>query len=200
MLADADDPNAAYDDLDVRVAAAANSMLPVLWFSAFLRHDVYWRTLASDNVRDGRDKGLDDEQRDDGDDNVAAYPVLLTTTEMARQRARERKALFLVRFPSSLESVYDDWLALLDGIDAPYLLVEAVELWSMGQPAEFETMLDAGLRAFEDDDPRDWAALLGQTAGMRYNVITEHVLLLDDRHLTIELHGYEWMRPVPWLA
>jgi len=121
------------------------------------------------------------------------------SVDTARQRARERKALFLVRFPSSLESVYDDWLALLDGIDTPYLLMEAAELWSMGEPAEFEILLDTCVRAFEDDDPRDWAVLLGQTASMDYNIITEHVLFLDDRTVTIELHGYEWMRPVPWL-
>ncbi len=199
ILADSADPNAAYDDLDARVVAAANSMLPVLWFSAFSRHDVYWRTLASNSAGDERDKVLADEHGDDGDGNVAAYPVLLAPVDTAKQRARERKALFLTRFPSSLESVYDDWLALLDGIDTPYLLVEAVELWSMGKPTEFEALLDACARAFEADDPRDWDMLLGQTAGMRYNIITEHVLFLDDRHLTIELHGYEWMRPVPWL-
>jgi len=108
VLAYADDPNAVYDDLDARIAAAANSMLPVLWFSAFSQHDVYWRTLASDNIEDRREKGRDDEQRDDGDDNVGAYPVLLAPVEEARRRARERKALFLARFPSSLDSVYDD--------------------------------------------------------------------------------------------
>lgn len=94
--------------------------------------------------------------------------------------------------------MYDEWLGLLAGIDAPYVLVETADLWGMTDPTTFEAFLVACARTFEDDDPRDWAVMLDQTVSMHFDVLTEHIYF-EDRNPAPDLRGYEWVRPVPWL-
>ncbi len=176
----ADDPESAYDD--DAIVAAANYMLPILWCAAFAPDDIAWRTVAADD--------------DDNDTIPQTYPILLAATDVVRRRARDRRDLFFRAFPPTLEGVYADWLALLDGVDAPYLLVDTVDVWGMGAPDAFAADLSACVATFENDDPRYWSALLGQ-ANITWDPIVKR-MAFDDAAMPILLRGYEWFRPVPW--
>ena len=180
-LAHSDDPNVSYGDDEI--AAAASYMLPVLWCAAFSECDIVWRDI--DQV-----EGDEDEPR------ATAYPILLTSLDAAKHRSRERRELFFRVFPRWIETVYDGWLALLDGVDAPYLLVDTLELWGMGEPDEFEALLTECVSAFENDEPRYWASLLHQ-ASIDLDVSTEE-LSFDVDAIPYLLRGYEWHRPAPW--
>ncbi|MDQ2831810.1 MAG: hypothetical protein M3Y74_22525 [Chloroflexota bacterium] len=188
---DAPDPDGMYD-ADA-IVVAANSMLPVLWCTAFTEDDIAWRVVPA-----REDEGLEkDESDDEGDGRTRpAYPILLATTDTIQRRARDRRELFFRAFPRTLEDVYSDWLMLLDGIDTPYLLVDTLEVWGMGEPEVFEADLIECVTAFENDDPRYWSGLLRQ-ARIRWNPIAR-TMTFDDAAMPVLSHGYEWLRPVPW--
>jgi len=186
-----EDPNVDYDQ--DQIVAAANFMLPVLWCTLFTQDDIYWRhrdlisQYASD---DGRGIAEEDEQGED------AYPIFLTGIELAKQRAIERREPFFQALPQSLAPIYADWLTLLDGIDAPHLLMDTFELWAMMGAAGFEQFLTECVAAFENTDPLYWSTLLRQ-ATMSFDSPNRRISFTEENVATL-LHGYEWMRSVPW--
>lgn len=187
----APDPDGAYDT--DAIVGAASYMLPVLWCAAFSPDDIAWCI-----VPELEDEDHEEDESDEEDDRTGpTYPALLAATDAVRQRARDRRALFLRAFPCTLEGVYADWLALLDGIDAPYLLVDTLEVWGMDTPDVFEADLIECVAAFENDDPRYWSVLLRQaTIAWDPNA---HMMTFDNAAIPVLLRGYEWLRPVPWV-
>ncbi len=179
----ADDPNVRYDG-DGPIVAVSNYVLPVFWCAAFATDDMRARR------RSGADVGADT--------GVASYPVLLTSLAEAKKRAVWRRPLVFEYLPASLERVYDEWLALLDGIDAPYILVDTLELAGLLDPIEFGQLLSSCVRAFEQDRLDDWDELLGQ-AGINLESAARDVSFDDDDPAAIARHlrGDAWVRPVP---
>ncbi len=143
---DSGDPSAPYDEKD-ELVLAANYMLPILWCGLYSHGDICTR---HDQWTDGV-----------GNTQTASYPVLLTTTATAIQRAADRKALFFSRFPLTLERVYEQWLELLDGLAAPHLRVNTGELWAMMEPEQFDEFIVKCVRAFEENRADDWVVLAG---------------------------------------
>lgn len=188
VLTHAPDPTVDYEE--DAIVAGASSVLPVLWCVAFSPDDIYWRDL---NLEDADGAEVSDE---DDEASACAYPVLVTPLRLAIQRTYERRPLFFQVFPHVLKTVYDEWLALLDGIDAPYLLVDTLELWGMMPPAEFELLLTECVSAFENMDARYWGALLRQAA-ITFDAATNRVSFDEDK-VAFVLRGYQWLRPVPW--
>ncbi len=185
-FANSDDPDVGYDADDI--VAAANYMLPVLWCAAFSSNDIAWRDLPRD-AYDADDDG-EDEPR------VVAYPILYAELDAVKRRAGERRAPFFRVFPRWLETVYDQWLVLLDGIDASHLLVDTLELWGMMKPDEFEALLIECVSAFKNDEPRYWSQLLHQ-ASIELDVSNEDVSF-DVDAIPYLLRGDGWLRPMPW--
>lgn len=183
VLTQANDPDIAYD-ADA-IVAAANYLLPVLWCAVFGPDAIAWRSL---------DQTADEDEEDET--APRAYPVLLAASELVRLRARDRREVFFRVFPRTLESVYGEWLALLDGVDAPYLLVDTLELWGMMEPDAFQENLTEYVGAFEFTDPRYWSAVLHQ-ASIDFDPTTAE-LSFDEKAIPYLLRGGEWLRPVPW--
>lgn len=190
VLTHAPDPNMDYEE--DAIVAGASYVLPVLWCVAFSPDDIYWRDLNPEDADEAEVKVSDA----DDEPGARSYPVLLTPLNLATQRAHERRPLFFQVFPHILETVYDEWLALLDGIDAPYLLVDTLELWGMMPPEEFEPLLTECVSAFENTDARYWGTLLRQAA-IEFDATTNRVSFDEDKAAFV-LRGYQWLRPVPW--
>ena len=89
-----------------------------------------------------------------------------------------------------------EWLTLLGRIEAPCLHVDTQELWAMFDGEQFDRWLRQCPRAFDTDAADDWAVLLNQS-GMKYNAVTRQVSF-NAQSIAHDLHGYKWMRPVPW--
>lgn len=188
-LAASDDPDVSYNADEI--VAAANYMLPVLWCLASGDADIAWRSLTQEDITERADAYAERSPA------VVAYPVLLIQSDAARQRSRERRGLFFRVFPRWLDQVYDEWLALLDGIGAPCLLVDTLELWVMfDEPDQFEWLLRECVSAFENHEPRYWTTLLEQ-ASIDLDVSSGD-LSFDVNAVPNLLRGYEWLRPVPW--
>lgn len=187
VMLGADDPNADYNS-DEQIVVSANYMLPVFWPSLFTAADLYARTVEFWS----------------GD--VESYPILLTAREAALRRAIDQRRHFLTVFPPALDevslaAVYDDWLTLLHGIMAPYLFVDTAELWGMYEDTpQFEAFLEASVRAWEEDDAAGWDLLINQTYCLRFDPESRRVSYVASQRgdLRFDLHGYEWLRPVPW--
>jgi len=179
---EADDPNVRYDGAGP-IVAVSTYVLPVFWCGAFSTDDMRARR------RSGAGAGAD---RD-----AASYPVLLTSLAEAKKRAVWRGPLVFAYLPASLEHVYDEWLALLDSIDAPYILVDTLELAGL-DPVELSQRLSSCVRAFEQDRLDDWDELLGQ-AGINLESAARDVSFDDDDPAAIARHlrGDTWVRPVP---
>lgn len=190
VLTHADDPNAPYEAQDIVVAAS--TMVPILWASVFSVDDIYIRTETW-----SEQEGEDD---DESETFEATYPVLMAPRATIWQRATERHAAFLTLFPPRLEPHYQEWLALLEGVQAPYLLVDTQELWAMGAPEEFDRKLHAYVRAFEHHATPDLAALVNQTHSLRFDAANRQVSPIKGQagHIPYDLRGYYWLRPVPW--
>ncbi len=178
-----DDPNVRYDGAGPIVAVSAY-VLPVFWCGAF----------ATDDMRARRRSGAGAS----ADTGAASYPVLLTSLAEAKKRAVWRRPLVFEYLPASLEHVYDEWLALLDSIDAPYILVDTLDLAGLLDPMEFGQRLSSCVRAFEQDRLDDWDELLGQ-AGINLESAARDVSFDDDDPIVIARHlrGDPWVRPVP---
>ncbi len=181
------DPNVAIDS--DAIAVAASWMFPVLWASVFAVEDIYTRTVRWDTIFEAQ--GFTE----------MSYPILVAPTTTVRARATDRCGLFLDIFPQTLDRYYQEWLDLLGGFEAPYVLVETQELCACyDSPEEFEPALGMHVRAFERTQADDLAALINQTYSMRFDPATRRVSFVDDQQgsLPFDLHGYKWMRPVPW--
>ncbi len=179
-----------HDDLDTNqhdprtdIVVEASYILPVLWCSVFTIDDIRQYPVESDQ----------------GEQTVC--PMLITPSDEARRRALERRARFADVFPATLQGMYQEWLALLNDIEAPYLMLSMVEIWGMDDDhASFDAFLAASLRAFETNAADDWGELLGQFPSMSYDAHSNRVSVVEGyedypRH---DLYGYRCMRPVPW--
>jgi len=114
-----DDPNARYDGAGP-IVAVSTYVLPVFWCGAFATDDMRARHRSGTNAGAGM--------------GAASYPVLLTALAEAKKRAVWRRPLVFEYLPASLEQVCDEWLALLDSIDAPHILVDTLELAGLLAP------------------------------------------------------------------
>ncbi len=179
-----------HDDLDANqhdprtdVVVEASSVLPVLWCSVFTVDDI--RACPVESAEGER----------------TVCPMLITPSDKARRRAWERRQRFADVFPATFQAVYQEWLDLLDGIEAPYLMLSMVEIWGLDDDhASFDAFLAASLHAFETDAADDWSELLGQYPSMSYDANSTRVSVVEDYadYLRHDLHGYGCMRPVPW--
>jgi len=135
-------------------------------------------------------------------DERAVCPVLITPGEQARRRALERRSRFADVFPATLQDIYQEWLDLLDGIEAPYLMLSMVEIWGLDDKHTwFDAFLSASLHAFETNAADDWSELLGQYPSMSFDADSNRVSVVEGyedypRH---DLHGHRCMRAVPWI-
>jgi hypothetical protein len=87
----------------------------------------------------------------------------------AQERTLARKQMIFDYLPFSLEHHFAEWCALLAAVEAPYIVVNPVELWAMSWPGLHDHELAACVRAFEENQPEDWAVLINQTASMRFD-------------------------------
>lgn len=168
-----------------QIVAAANYVIPAFWFSAFEVSDVHEAAYSM-------------EDEDTGEDAIVPIAVLRTTVDLARWRALSRRDLCFRMLPDSLRSVYDEWLTLLEGIDMPYLHLEASEIWEL-DPEAFRDSLVACTRAFEDGSADNWRILMAQ-ASLDYDATTNQVFTQDLQAYDMPylLRGGRWLRPVPW--
>jgi crotonobetainyl-CoA:carnitine CoA-transferase CaiB-like acyl-CoA transferase len=151
------------------------------------------------NVSAPREEYGDEGEYEEAEAGEALIPRFVTSTKTATRRARERKPRFLEVFPSECEHIYEEWVALLEGIDAPYLHLLTDELWAM-DPEDFAVKLRAWLQAFEQNRADDWAALL-QQVDIAFDPVTGRASLMEGetaREIGVALRGYRWLRPVPW--
>jgi hypothetical protein len=106
VLNQSGDPNE--ERVSESIAAAANYFYPVLWWSIFSFDDIVSRT----------EHDWEDEH---GNSVAVTFPSLFTSLTLAKRRATARQRLFFSYFPITLQPIYQQWLTLLEGIDAPYL-------------------------------------------------------------------------------
>ncbi len=179
---EADDPSVRYDD--ERIVAVSDYALPVFWCGAFSTDDL--RACRRSGTNAGANTG------------TTSYPVLLTSLAEAKKRAIWRRPVVFEYLPASLQPVYDEWLALLDGVDAPYILVDTLGLAGLLDPVELGQLLASCVRAFEQDRLDDWDELLGQ-AGINLESVARDVSFDDDDPAAIarRLRGDRWVRLVP---
>jgi hypothetical protein len=192
MLNLSGDPNEEY--ASEAVAAGASYCYPVLWWSLFSCADIVLRT--------------EDWEDDEGNSVPVSFPCPITTLTAARKRAVVRQRLFFSYFPQTVEPIYQQWLTLLEGIDAPYLQINTGEVWGMSEPERSNAEITTYVRAFENGHVTDWIALLKQmhiewNPAMRqiaYRSLDRHYRDLTEAEAEIgyRLRGYEWERPVPW--
>src|SRR5579859_4688508 len=185
------DPNEHFSDDSIIVGASW--IVPVLWFSLFDWDDRLMRTgtFLSDPP--------DDKPLPADDDRVwvddLTYPVLLTRTEVAQRRAAAGHKAFLTFFPAQFGTYYDRWEVLIAGLDSPYIVLDAGEIWGMGTPDAFDKLLLEGVRAWAKQERSDWIKLCEQT-GMVINSQTGQIE--EESVLPGRMYGYYWMRPLPW--
>jgi hypothetical protein len=176
------------------VAAGASSLYPVLWWSAFSPADLMLRTVEGED--------------EDGDPAQFSFPCPLTSLAVARAHAIARRPFFFSYFPETAAPIYQQWLALLDGIDAPFLSINTGDIWVMSEPEQSNAEIASYSRAFEDGQLEDWIALLRQvhieldpaTRQIIYRSLDRHRQELPELEAQIgyRLRGYGWERPVPW--
>jgi len=176
------------------VAVAASYCYPILWWSLFSQADIVLRT---ENWED-----------DEGNPVPVSFPCPITSLTIARKRAKARQRLFFSYFPRTVEPIYQQWLTLLDGIDAPYLQIHTGDVWGMSEPERSNAEITSYVRAFDGGDVEDWIALLGQvhiewdpaTRQLTYRSLDRHYRELTEVEAEIgyRLRDYDWERPVPW--
>jgi hypothetical protein len=90
------------------------------------------------------------------------------------------------------------WLSLFDieSIMEPYLRLEGIEIWGLG-PNEYMKNLPSAIRWFRSGDHHDFNGLL-KLVGARPSSTPNHMIPDDRQSGKVMLHGYEWVRRVPW--
>ena len=132
---------------DALVVAGANWRLPILWCSVFESAEISTIVIVEDGER-------------------IVWPVAVSPLHLARQRAYERKSLFLRVFPAELEPVYDEWLATLTALErtgSSHLYLDTSDICDMCDEATFLAVLTACIRAFAEERPEDWIILFEHT-------------------------------------
>jgi hypothetical protein len=166
------------------IAAAANYFYPVLWWSIFSFDDIVSRT----------EHDWEDEQ---GNPVAVTFPSLFTSLTLAKRRASARQRLFFSYFPITLQPIYQQWLTLLEGIDAPYLQMNTGNVWSMSEPERSNREIQTYARAFDGGGIEEWVALLYQ-ADILLDPITKE-LSYEEADIGYLLRGERWYdRAVPW--
>ncbi len=100
-----DDPDLNQRDPRTDIVVEARSILPVLWCSVFTVDDI--RMYPVETTEGER----------------AVCPMLITPSDKARLRSLERGARFADVFPATLQAIYQKWVDLLNGIEAPCLML-----------------------------------------------------------------------------
>ena len=124
-----DEPTAA------TILVAASTCYPILWWTIFEADDIAVRT-----------DGWED---DDGNPTPVEVPTLITTPERAICRAMARQSLFYSYFPTKGEPYYYQWLALLEGVDAPFIHLFTDEIAAMSEPIRLPPDIDRYEREFQ---------------------------------------------------
>jgi hypothetical protein len=201
MLNLSGDPNEVYTSESVAVGASA--CYPVLWWSLFSQADIEPRT--------------EEWEDDEGDPVPVSFPCPMTSLTIARKRAKARQRLFFSYFPRTIELIYQQWLTLLEGIDAPFLQINTGEVWGMSEPERSNAEIMTYVRSFDEGRVDDWMKLLGQVQ-IRLNPETRTLTYVQgeykdnyreyvyrelseteiDEVIGYRLRGYSWERPVPW--
>jgi hypothetical protein len=170
-----------------QIVASGKYIIPVLWFTAFAASDIFQAIY-------------DMEDEDTGEELEVPVAALRTTTDLALQRALACRAACFGILPDSLRTVYDDWLALLQGLERPYLFVELSELWMMKADEPYDDFLSTGVRAMDDFRLEDWQVLFDH-AGIIYDPATRNVSGPTEYREDVVpylLCGHSWIRRVPW--
>lgn len=170
-----------------QIVAAGRYVMPIFWFTAFVVADIY------DAVYDMVNEDTDEEEG-------VPVAVLRTTKDLAIQRAIGRRDSCFRILPDSLQPIYDQWLALLEGLELPHLHLETSELWMMGPDEPYDDFLGTCVRAMEEFREEDWDVLFSHTS-INFDPQTRRVSASEKYGEDIVpylLHGHSWIRPVPW--
>lgn len=171
----------AYEE--IQIIMAAKYALPPLWHGLFLQSE---RQICSLTFEDGE---------------TLSHPVYMTSAEMGIQRAIDRRSKICSMFPENIESVYDQWLGLLQLFKGDYIQMDWSDLADMGDESEREKMnlrVQAGVRAFESDDANDWDACFG-TSSVVFDKETKRVSLnphtkKSTASIHADLYGYHFIK------
>lgn len=156
----------------MEILAASGIYVPLLWLSLFKQEDV--RSLA-----------LGDEQ----------FLIPVTTTAKAKQLLIERQTTL-----RELCALYSEgltgWNQLIESINATHIRLEGIEIWGLS-PEQYVAELPAAIRWFDSKDANDFAKLL-DLIGAESNSTIEHLRPTAGQSMKTMLHGYQWVREVPW--
>lgn len=111
--------------------AAGNNCVPVYWFSLFDEKSIVTNQVTLD---DGR---------------VEQYPYLITSAAEAVRRLSERRLILDAIFPPSYQPFMKIWMNIINGIEFPFVHLDAAELWMMIGAEGFQSYIYDGVRAYD---------------------------------------------------
>lgn len=169
------DPNG--DHAADRILAASNNIIPAWWYTPFAKEDACTRAVP------GRAQGI---------------PGLIVARETGIERAEARRKVLFECLPPKLGRFYDEWLQLLRGSTAPFLQLDPCELDLTADDLRRE--LGAAIDALDAGGFERVATLFEETQAIQFDLATREVRLDGDfpGHVSTDLRGYGWERPVPW--
>jgi hypothetical protein len=158
-------------DPNVDILAGSSYWIPVLWLALYTKNDIAYHVVEDEQI-----------------------PSLVKDVEAARTQFESRERLLRRSFPENDEQI-DAWQELIDELPFAYVKIDAVELWMMGSGTWFEDQLRAAMRWFDTRDRDSFHALLSLAGAF----VDPEQSAGDVRRLPFEhLHGYRWVRLVPW--
>ncbi len=174
---DVDDDESEYDEeveerAVMEILAASGIYVPLLWLSLFKQEDIRSLQLGSEQ-----------------------FLIPVTTTVKAKQLLIERQTTLRQLCSLSPEELVG-WNQLIESITTTYIRLEGVEIWELS-PRQYVAELPAAIRWFDTKDANDFAKLL-DLIGAEPNSAIEHLRPMTGQSVKTMLHGYHWVREVPW--
>jgi hypothetical protein len=191
------------------IIVASSACYPPLWWSIFDTSSIFVRTAIWEDK--------------EGSPVNTEVPILIVPTEKALDLALNRRDLFFSYVSRTYLTIYDQWMELLRGVDAPFIMLFTDEIAAMDEPVslainreryekEFQHVA-VFVRAMEQGNLDDWIKLFRQVqidlhpktrelTFLKWEKGAYQKLSGEEQEIQQEIAyrflGYYWERPVPW--
>ncbi len=178
---------------DTEILAGASVLIPIFWLSIFDESHLKAHVVQEHRI-----------------------PTLVADAEASKRLLMQRQAAVLGAF-AQCEPHWTAWEQLITEASFKFFKIDATEIWGM-DPDMFAKQLPPAVRWFSSGSSDDFAmllraaelpviqprgflgGLLGGGAQPGYNPKTKTITVATppDTSLGHYLHGYSWVRDVPW--